>query len=172
MRSTTGGRRDVEKDLRRSSSSSVDSVLDYLVDRSYGSPDRLLDARDLLGAWLGGVGDLGQVDEDEGVAEGVADGGGSSHGDIERCGDEVAAMTGQKLDGFVDAVDQPVRLVALVGCQHQLAVPVGQRQSGLADRVVAPDEPVAQCLAVIAQTCIEVRHRHGHRVTPPPVAMY
>jgi hypothetical protein len=61
----TGGRRDVEKDLRhqlsrdavigekqlrRSSSSSVDSVLDYLVDRSYGSPDRLLDARDLLGA--------------------------------------------------------------------------------------------------------------------------
>ena len=61
----TGGRRDVEKDLRhqlsrdavvgekqlrRSSSSSVDSVLDYLVDGSYGSPDQPLDARDLLGA--------------------------------------------------------------------------------------------------------------------------
>jgi hypothetical protein len=39
-----------EKQLRRSSSSSVDNVLDYLVSRAYGSPDRLLDARDLLGA--------------------------------------------------------------------------------------------------------------------------
>jgi hypothetical protein len=38
-----------EKHLRRSSSSSVDNVLDYSVSRSYGSPDRLLDARDLLG---------------------------------------------------------------------------------------------------------------------------
>jgi hypothetical protein len=61
----TGGRRDVEADLRvqlsrdaiigekqlrHSSSSSVDNVLDYLVSRAYGSPDRLLDARDLLGA--------------------------------------------------------------------------------------------------------------------------
>jgi hypothetical protein len=60
----SGGRRDVEDDLRhqlsrdavigekqlrRSSSSSVDNVLDYLVSRAYGSPDRLLDARDLLG---------------------------------------------------------------------------------------------------------------------------
>jgi hypothetical protein len=61
----SGGRRDVETDLRhllsrdavigekqlrRSSMSSVDNVLDYLVSRAYGSPDRLLDARDLLGA--------------------------------------------------------------------------------------------------------------------------
>jgi hypothetical protein len=60
----SGGRRDVEDDLRhqlsrdavigekqlrRSSSSSVDNVFDYLVSRAYGSPDRLLDARDLLG---------------------------------------------------------------------------------------------------------------------------
>jgi hypothetical protein len=28
----------------------VDAVLDYLVSRSFGSADRLLDARDLLGA--------------------------------------------------------------------------------------------------------------------------
>ena len=61
----TGGRRDVERDLRHQlsrdavigekqlrhgSMTGVDNVLDYLVDRSFGSPDRLLDARDLLGA--------------------------------------------------------------------------------------------------------------------------
>jgi hypothetical protein len=34
-----------EKQLRRSSASSVDNVLDYLISRAYGSPDRLLDAR-------------------------------------------------------------------------------------------------------------------------------
>ena len=61
----SGGRRNVEdalrhllsrdaaigvKQLRRSSATGgVDAVLDYLVDRAYGSPDRLLDARDLLG---------------------------------------------------------------------------------------------------------------------------
>jgi hypothetical protein len=60
-----GGRREVESDirqriardavigekqLRHSSSSSVDNVLDYLVSRAHGSPDRLLDTRDLLGA--------------------------------------------------------------------------------------------------------------------------
>ena len=59
-----GGRRDVEMDLRRQLSrdavigeaqlrrgsvTTVDSVLDYLVSRSYGSAERLLDARDLLG---------------------------------------------------------------------------------------------------------------------------
>jgi hypothetical protein len=60
----SGGRRDVEDDLRHQlsrdavicekqlrhgSMTSVDSVLDYLVGRAYRSPDRLLDARDLLG---------------------------------------------------------------------------------------------------------------------------
>ena len=58
-----GGRRDVEADFRqlardaqigvklfrRSDETSVDPPLDYLVGRAYGSPDRLLDARDLLG---------------------------------------------------------------------------------------------------------------------------
>ena len=59
-----GGRRDVESDLRqqlgrdaqigvrllrRSDETSVDATLDYLVGRAYGSPDRLLDARDRLG---------------------------------------------------------------------------------------------------------------------------
>jgi hypothetical protein len=60
----SGGRRDVETDLRRqlsrdavigekqlrrSSMTSVDSVLDYFVSRAYGSADRPLDARDQLG---------------------------------------------------------------------------------------------------------------------------
>ena len=60
----TGGRRNVEDDLRHQlsrdavigvkqlrhgSMTTTDSVLDYLVSRAYGSPDRLLDARDLLG---------------------------------------------------------------------------------------------------------------------------
>jgi hypothetical protein len=61
----TGGRRDVEYDLRHllsrdavigerqlrrsSATGGVDAVLDYLVSRAYGCPDRLLDARDLLG---------------------------------------------------------------------------------------------------------------------------
>jgi hypothetical protein len=60
----TGGRRNVEDDLRHQlgrdavigekqlrhgSMTTTDSVLDYLVSRSYGSPDRLLDAMDLLG---------------------------------------------------------------------------------------------------------------------------
>jgi len=35
--------------LRETSSTTVDAILDYLVERSYGSADRLLDARDLLG---------------------------------------------------------------------------------------------------------------------------
>jgi hypothetical protein len=38
-----------EAQLRRGSVTTVDSVLDYLVSRAYGSPDRLLDVRDLLG---------------------------------------------------------------------------------------------------------------------------
>jgi hypothetical protein len=56
--------RDVESDLRhrlardaqiavgavRRSQATVDSAIDYLIDRAYKSPDRLLDARDLLGA--------------------------------------------------------------------------------------------------------------------------
>jgi hypothetical protein len=57
-------RRDVESDLRvqlgrdagiavavlrRSSETSVDASIDYLVERSFGSAERLLDARDLLG---------------------------------------------------------------------------------------------------------------------------
>ncbi len=60
----SGGRRDVESDLRhllsrdavigekqlrRGNMGGVDAVLDYLVSRAYGSADRLLDARDLLG---------------------------------------------------------------------------------------------------------------------------
>jgi hypothetical protein len=59
----SGSRRDVETDLRHQLSrdavtgeavllrgtTTVDGVLDYLVSRAYGSPDRLLDARDLLG---------------------------------------------------------------------------------------------------------------------------
>ncbi len=59
-----GGRRDVESDLRvqlgrhavlgvkqlrHSSMTSVDAVLDYLIDRAFKSPERLLDAMDLLG---------------------------------------------------------------------------------------------------------------------------
>jgi hypothetical protein len=36
-------------ELRDSSTTTVDAVLDYLVERSYGSAERLLDARDLLG---------------------------------------------------------------------------------------------------------------------------
>jgi hypothetical protein len=58
------GRRNVEQDLRhqispdavvgeaqlrRGSMTTVDSVLDYLIDRAYGDPERLLDAMDLLG---------------------------------------------------------------------------------------------------------------------------
>jgi hypothetical protein len=39
-----------EAQLRHGSMTTVDSVLDYLVSRSYGSADRLLSARDLLGA--------------------------------------------------------------------------------------------------------------------------
>ena len=33
----------------RRSQATVDSAIDYLIDRAYKSPDRLLDARDLLG---------------------------------------------------------------------------------------------------------------------------
>ena len=60
----SGGRRNVEDDLRHllsrdavigekqlrrsSATGGVDAVLNYLVGRAYGSPDRLLDARDLL----------------------------------------------------------------------------------------------------------------------------
>jgi hypothetical protein len=59
-----GGRRDVERDirvrlgrdaqigvaqLRHGSMTSVDAVLDYLIERAYQSPERLVDARDLLG---------------------------------------------------------------------------------------------------------------------------
>jgi hypothetical protein len=57
------GKRNVEQNLRvqlgrdariavgalRRGQGTVESVLDYLVSRAYGSPDRLLDARDLLG---------------------------------------------------------------------------------------------------------------------------
>jgi hypothetical protein len=60
----SGGRRDVDHDtrvrlgrdaqigvsqLRYGNITTVDAVLDYLVERSFGSPERLLDARDLLG---------------------------------------------------------------------------------------------------------------------------
>jgi len=60
----TGGRRDVESDLRqlvardalaavralrRRERPSMDASLDYLIGRAYKSPDILLDARDLLG---------------------------------------------------------------------------------------------------------------------------
>jgi hypothetical protein len=38
-----------EAQLRRSAMTTVDSVLDYLVSRAYGDPERLLDAMDLLG---------------------------------------------------------------------------------------------------------------------------
>jgi hypothetical protein len=65
-----GGRRDVEADLRRQLSrdaqigeaqlrhggmTTVDSVLDYLVSRAYGSADRLLDAMELLGEQAAGA---------------------------------------------------------------------------------------------------------------------
>jgi hypothetical protein len=60
----SGGRRDVESDLRqlvardaqtavralrRRERPGVDASLDYLISRAYKSPDALLDARDLLG---------------------------------------------------------------------------------------------------------------------------
>lgn len=60
-----GGRRDVEADirhrlardaqicaaqLRHSSATSVDTSLNYLVERAYDSPERILDAMELLGA--------------------------------------------------------------------------------------------------------------------------
>ena len=60
----SGGRRDVESDLRqlvardaqtavralrRRERPGVDASLDYLISRAYKSPDVLLDARDLLG---------------------------------------------------------------------------------------------------------------------------
>ena len=59
----TGGRRDVEHDirvrlgrdaqigvsqLRYGNITTVDAVLDYLVERAYGSPERILDAMELL----------------------------------------------------------------------------------------------------------------------------
>lgn len=37
------------RQLRRSSETTVEASIDYLVDRAYRSPDRLLDARDRLG---------------------------------------------------------------------------------------------------------------------------
>jgi hypothetical protein len=60
-----GGRRDVEHDirvrlgrdaqigvaqLRYGNMTNVDAVLDYLVGRAYGSPERILDAMELVGA--------------------------------------------------------------------------------------------------------------------------
>ena len=36
--------------LRHSSATSVDTSLDYLVERAYGSPERILDAMELLGS--------------------------------------------------------------------------------------------------------------------------
>jgi hypothetical protein len=59
-----GGRRDVEADIRQqlaehaklevrllraSSATTPDAAIDRLVDRAFGSPERLLDARELLG---------------------------------------------------------------------------------------------------------------------------
>jgi hypothetical protein len=82
-----------------------------------------------------GVGALGQVDEDEDVPEGVADHCGPAHRNVETCRDEFAAVADQDLHSVLDVGDEPVRLIALSGRQHQLAVPVGQLQSGLADRV-------------------------------------
>jgi hypothetical protein len=61
----SGGRRNVEADLRVQlgrdaricaktlaigNTTSVDACLDYLVERAYGDPERLLDAMDMLGA--------------------------------------------------------------------------------------------------------------------------
>lgn len=37
------------KVLRRGTTTTVDGAIDYLIERAYKSPDRLLDARDLLG---------------------------------------------------------------------------------------------------------------------------
>ena len=112
----------------------------------------------------GRIGVLGQVEEDEDVLEGVADHGGSSHRKVERCRDELAAVTDEELDSVLDVGDEPVRLIALSGGQHQLAVPVGQLESRLAHRVVRPLQPVAQCTAVEAQPVVQIRNRHGHRV--------
>jgi hypothetical protein len=115
---------------------------------------------------IGGVGTPGQVDQDQDVAERIADYAGSAHRDVERCRDEDAAVLDQASDSVLDIVDEPVGLIALPGRQHQLAVPIGELQSGLADRVVAPLQSVAQGLAIEAQTRVEVRHRHADRVDP------
>ena len=47
-----------EAQLRRSAMTTVDSVLDDLVSRAYGDPERLLDAMDLLGQQDAGAGAL------------------------------------------------------------------------------------------------------------------
>jgi hypothetical protein len=76
---------------------------------------------------IGGVGTPGQVDQDQDVAERIADYAGSAHRDVERCRDEDAAVLDQVSDSILDVVDEPVGL---------------------------------------AQTRVEVRHRHADRVDP------
>jgi hypothetical protein len=69
----------------------------------------------------------------------------------------LAAVTDEELDSVLDVGDEPVRLIALSGRRHQLAVPVGQIQSRLTDRVVPPLQPMAQRPAVEAQPGVQIR---------------
>jgi hypothetical protein len=70
------------------------------------------------------VGALREIDQDEPVAEGVADHGETAHGDVAWLGEDSAAVASEGRDSVVDGLDEPVGLVGVLGGQDELGVGV------------------------------------------------
>ena len=94
-----------------------------------------------------GVGDvvpLGQVDQDQRVAERVRHHCQPSDRDVARLGQDLPAGYPDRLRRLVGGGDEPVRFVTLARGQDDLRVAVGQGQAGLAGVVVAPPQLVPE----------------------------
>jgi len=121
---------------------------------------------------------LGEVDQDEHVAERVGDDDHDADGDVERTGHDPAAGVGDGLGGPRRGRHEPVRLVALSEGQHDLRVRLRHPQAGLSAVVVAPHQVVPEGVPVEPQALIEVGHRHRdgvdlaeERVVGPPPSL-
>ena len=87
---------------------------------------------------------LGQVEQDQRVAERVGHHRQPADRDVARPGQDPPAGRPDRLRRLVGEGNEPVRFVTLTCGEDDLRVTVGQGQASLADVVIAPASPTAR----------------------------
>jgi hypothetical protein len=83
---------------------------------------------------------LGQVKQDEDVAERVCHDGHPADREVEGPGHYPPARRPDRVGCLVGGGDKPVRFVALPGCEDDFGVAADQGQAGLSDVIMAPPQ--------------------------------